>query len=95
MSDPTDQGSKMQSPEKSSKTAFAVAASPFNAIKLEVAIILIIAFVLWLVLNSITDSDLTHVAILFVYSVTGAAWITLRIRHVSQQSSEDWYIYYI
>ena len=84
MSDSTD-----QDPEKSSTTAFAVAASPFNAIKLEVVIIFIIAFVLWLVLDSITDSDLTHVAILFLYSMTGAAWITTRIRYITKRISKD------
>ena len=81
-----------QNNNDSSKTAFKVAASPFNPIKLELVIILIIGFVLWLVLDSITDNDLTHVAILFLYSASSAIWLTLRIRHIAQQKSNNWVI---
>ena len=78
-----------QNNNDSSKTAFKVAASPFNPIKLELVIILIIGFVLWLVLDSITDNDLTHVAILFLYSASSAIWLALRIRHIVQQKSNN------
>lgn len=77
-------------PETSKKdSAFKVAASPFNAIKLELVIVLIVGFLLWMVLNSITESDLTHIVVLFVYSVSGAIWLSLRIRKVSQQTSKS------
>ncbi len=76
-----------QENNKPPKSAFSVAASPFNPVKLELVVLLIIGFVLWLVLNSITDSDLTHVAILFLYSVSGAAWLSLRIRKLLQKNS--------
>ena len=68
------------------KSTFSVAASPFNPVKLELVIMLITGFVLWLVLDSITDNDLTHVAILFLYGVSAAAWLSLRIRKLSRQN---------
>lgn len=74
---------------ESSKTAFSVAASPFNPVKLELVIILISGLVLWLVLNSITDNDVTHVAILFLYSISGALWLSLRIRKIARQNDND------
>lgn len=74
-----------QQPKKD--TAFAVAASPFNAIKLELVIVLIVGFLLWLLLDSITDNDWTHITILLAYSVSGALWLSLRIRKVTRQSS--------
>lgn len=84
MNESTEEQNSQSSSENSK--AFAVAASPFNAIKLELVIILIVGFLLWLLLNSITENDLTHVFILFVYGVSGAVWLSLRIRKVYQQS---------
>jgi len=75
--------------KESSKSVFTVAASPFNSIKLELAIILIIGFVFWLVLNSITNNELTHIALLFLYSSCGAIWLSLRIRHVARKASKN------
>ena len=80
MTNPADQNK-----DKPSKSAFSVAASPFNGIKLELAIILIVGFVLWLVLDSITDNDLTHIAVLFVYSCSTALWLAWRVRNIMQQ----------
>ena len=77
--------SEEQLKDKPPKSAFSVAASPFNGIKLELAIILIVGFVLWLVLDSITDNDLTHVAALLIYSCSAAAWLAWRVRSIVQQ----------
>ena len=88
MADPEKQY-KEQQLKKKSKQVFAVAASPFNAIKLELPIILILGFLLWAVLNSITDNDLTHIVVLFLYSLTGAIWLSLRIRFVSRQVDKN------
>lgn len=74
---------------KPAKSAFSVAASPFNAVKLELAIILIAGFILWLVLNTITNNDMTHIAVLFVYSSCGAIWLSLRIRGVARKSRKN------
>ena len=74
---------------ESSKSAFSVAASPFNAIKLELIIILIVGFVFWLVLQSITDNDLTHIAVLFLYSTTGAIWLSLRVRYIARKAGDN------
>lgn len=83
MGDSTD-----KSHARKSTAAFTVAASPFNAVKLELVIVLIVGFVLWLVMHSITDNDLTHILILFLYSASGALWLSVRVRNVSQQSSD-------
>ena len=76
-----------ETPKTEKDTAFTVAASPFNTIKLELVIVLIIGFLLWIVLNSITDNDWAHIVILFVYSVGGAVWLSVRVRKVLQQSA--------
>jgi len=72
--------------KKVQKSAFSVEASPFNAIKLELAILLLLGFVFWLVLDSITNSDLTQIIILLIYSMLGSIWLAVRIRRVLQQS---------
>ena len=84
----TSEASPGSSTATPAKSGFSVASSPFNAIKLEIAIIIIIAFLLWAVLNSITDNDLTHVAILFLYSMTGAVWVVARIRFITLQNTK-------
>ena len=84
MTNPTSQDNN-----KPSKNAFTVAASPFNPVKLELVILLISGVVLWLVLDSITDNDVTHLAILFLYSISAALWLTLRIRNIVKQNNND------
>ena len=62
-----------------------VAPSPFNAVKLELAIILIAGLLLWAVVDSITPSDSAQIGILMIFGVFGAAWLIIRTRYLSQR----------
>ena len=73
---------------KSDKQTFEVAASPYNAVKLELVIILIFGFLLWAVLDSITNDDFTQIIVLFLFSLTGTIWLVIRTRYLSQRSRE-------
>lgn len=62
-----------------------VAPSPFNAVKLELAIILIAGLLLWFVVDSITASDSAQIGILMIFGLCGAAWLIIRTRYLSQR----------
>ncbi len=65
----------------------AVAPSPFNEIKLELAIAALLGAVLWLAEDLITADLLTQVLLLFGYAVTAAIWLVLRTRRVLRAQS--------
>ena len=70
---------------QSDKQGLRVAPSPFNAVKLELAIILIAGLLLWAVVDSITTSDSAQIGILMVFGFAGAAWLIMRTRYLAQQ----------
>lgn len=70
------------------KGHFAVAASPFNSVKFELALILVIAVVLWLVLERLYPHRIEAFLLLAGYSLLAAGWIILRVRHILKQASE-------
>ena len=70
MIDPENKSSRHQ--------GLSVAPSPFNAVKLELAVILIVGLLLWIAVDSITNSDVTQIVILLVFGVFGASWLILR-----------------
>jgi len=70
MIDPENKGNHRQ--------GLSVAPSPFNAVKLELAVILIVGLLLWIAVDSITNSDVAQIVILLVFGVLGAAWLILR-----------------
>ncbi len=67
-----------------SSRGFGVAASPFNGVKMELGIILLLGFILWLAADSITASVVTQLLLLVGYGVAGAAWLIFRTRRVIQ-----------
>ena len=73
---------KMKPDDQSTKKSFSVNASPLNPVKLELAIILLVGLLLWLLLDSITNSQLAQIVILLLYSFMGAIWLLLRTRYV-------------
>ncbi len=82
----------MIDPENKSnhQQGLSVAPSPFNAVKLELAVILIVGLLLWIAVDSITNSDVTQIVILLVFGVFGAAWLILRthilLRRIQNQN---------
>ncbi|MEK6747823.1 MAG: hypothetical protein AABY83_01285 [Pseudomonadota bacterium] len=59
---------------------FSVQASPFNPIKFELGIILIIGLLLVLVIERITPRGVLQLLGLWVYAMAGVAWLSWRIR---------------
>ena len=82
MSDP-----KPASPSPSK--GFGVAASPFNGVKVELGIILILGFILWLAADSITGSITAQLMLLVGYGLVGALWLIIRTRKVVQQLTKQ------
>ena len=72
-----------------SKKGFGVAASPFNGVKIELGIVLILGFVLWLAADSITASITAQLLVLVSYGLIGAFWLVIRTRRVAQQWAEQ------
>ncbi len=66
----------------SQRKGFSVAASPFNGIKLELGICVILGAVLWLGADFITASDGTQLLMLLAYGLLAAIWLVLRTRAV-------------
>ena len=77
------------SPLTPSKKGFGVAASPFNGVKIELGIVLILGIVLWLAADSITASITAQLLLLVAYGLMGAFWLVYRTRRVVQQWNEQ------
>ncbi|MDH5300452.1 MAG: hypothetical protein OEW58_03725 [Gammaproteobacteria bacterium] len=63
---------------------FTVAASPFNAVKVELAIILILGVVLFAWHPHLTTDEDWQLLILAGYGVVSAAWLVLRVKRVEK-----------
>lgn len=71
------------SPDSRSKVrAFAVAASPFNGIKIELGIAILLGAILWLAADSITADESAQWLILLGYGLSSMCWLVLRTRAV-------------
>ena len=62
--------------------SFGVAPSPFNTVKLELALLLIMGLLLLVGLDSITQNTLIQIVVLFIFSIIGMVWLVLRTRRV-------------
>ena len=67
----------------------AVAPSPLNEIKLDLAIILVVGGLLLLVQGRLLDSLLAQLLVLASYGVLGMLWIVIRTRNVLQRIARD------
>ncbi len=74
----TDAVSAVASPAK----GFGVAASPFNGIKLELGICIILGILVWMGADSITADEDTQLLVLLAYSMFGTIWLVVRTRAV-------------
>lgn len=68
------------------RKGFGVAASPFNGVKLELAIIIILGIVLELMLDSITQKDVIQIGVLAGYGLLASGWIILRTRFLAHRA---------
>ncbi|NOZ54467.1 MAG: hypothetical protein GXP08_15265 [Gammaproteobacteria bacterium] len=70
-------------------SGFGVAASPFNGVKLELAIILILGVSFWLVLDSITNNDIAQIGLLLLFGVIGAGRLVVRTRSLMVKNNNQ------
>ena len=68
---------------------FGVAASPFNGVKLELGICIVLGLLLWLGADSITANEDTQLLILLAYSLSGTIWLVMRTRAVLQRCATE------
>jgi len=68
---------------------FSVKASPFNPVKLELGIILLMGLLLILVVHRISDNVSEQLVILLGFGVISMFWLIRRIRQVVQQQTHS------
>ena len=71
------------------RRGFTVAASPFNPVKLDLALIIVVAVVVILVHERLTESFLAQLAILAGYGLISMAWLIRKIRRISRSVAEE------
>ena len=71
--------------QQNTQAGFGVAPSPFNGVKLELGLILVLAIVVWLAADIITPEKSSQLLILFVYGLLAMGWLVLRTRRVLRQ----------
>ena len=69
------------------QSGLAVGASPFNAVKLDLAVILVLAVVLGLVHGRITDGLGGQLLLLAGFALAAAGWLVWRTRRVLRRES--------
>ncbi len=68
---------------------FAVSASPFNGVKLELSLVLVIGLILWLALERLFPHRVEAFFMLVGYSLLAAGWIILRVRKILKQTVDS------
>ena len=77
-------------PRESKKSnAFSVAPSPFNAIKLELGIVIVVGVLLLLGVDSITHDTLIQIGILFLAGMSAMVWIIWRTRKILKRQNQS------
>ncbi len=68
---------------------FTVAASPFNAVKFDLAIILFVGVLLLIVHGSLSANPLVQLALLFLYGVGAMLWLLVRTRKIVKKIESE------
>jgi uncharacterized membrane protein len=63
---------------------FTVAASPLNAVKLDLAIIIVVAVIVILLVTNLVESQLEQFVWLISYGLLSMLWLVIRVRQVVQ-----------
>ena len=67
---------------------FTVSASPFNPVKLELGISIIIGIILVIVVGKIASDKLQQLGILIVYALVVTSWLIFRVRRLLIMTEE-------
>lgn len=71
------------------KRRFTVTASPMNAIKLELALICLVAILLWLLQGRIIRDPAAQLLLLGGYGLVAMMWIVFRVRYVLSKINSE------
>lgn len=71
------------------RRSFTVKASPFNSVKLDLAVIFILGALLFLIHDRIVDGELFQLAILTAYGLLSMVWIVFRTRRVANALAKN------
>lgn len=72
-----------------SRKIFAVGASPFNAVKLSLGVIIVVGMLLVLVTGRLTSSTPAQLLLLGSYGVIAAIWLVHRTRAVLHEQTKN------
>lgn len=78
----------MKESEDNRKPGLQVAASPFNTVKLELAVIIVLGLVFWLAVDFITSNDIAQIGLLLGFGLIAAAWLVIRTRYLARRVSK-------
>ncbi len=67
------------------KRGIGVAPSPFNRVKFELGVVLVLLPLLWLVVERVVDGWLAQLVVLLLAASAAALWLVLRTRSVVRQ----------
>lgn len=70
------------------RKVFTVQASPFNAIKLDLALILVVGIVVLVVHDRLIEHQLGQLLIIIGYGVTAMLWVVVRTRRVLKKHDQ-------
>ena len=68
---------------------FSVAPSPFNAVKLELGIVIVIGVLLLIGVDSITDDTFIQIALMFIAGASAMVWIIWRTSKILKRQSQS------
>lgn len=68
---------------------FTVKASPFNGVKLDLAVIVVVAVVWWLIHSKLTENGLIQLGLLAGYGVLAMLWLMMRTHQISRRQAEQ------
>ena len=70
------------------RRGFTVKASPFNGVKFDLAIILVLGFLLFMVHDHLVTGELAQLAVLAGYGIVAMLWLLVRTRRVSRELAD-------
>ena len=66
-----------------------MAASPFNDVKLDLGIIIVLSVIVLVLVTSLVDSEVTQVLGLLAYGILATGWIIFRTRNIMRRHQQD------
>ncbi len=68
---------------------FAVAASPLNEVKLDLALLLVVGIILLIIEDKLIDQLAGQILLLFVYGLLAATWIIIRVKRILTKHQQE------